>query len=272
MQKKIALFVTSVHLLMICMLLFSPAKKTLHPKKHIAVRTIQPKPKTQASTSVAVRAPKKPAASAAASMSRPAQPTKKQSQEIVKKEPSQKPTKPAASKAPSSKPASPSKPVPVKSKPIHQKKPAMVEKGKTKKNTPPPDPHPDKVWKEIDEALAKIDNKVYSKPQSKLDVPQVRNSSSSQIPFLDFGEMEEEIGTHEETLISFLHTSLKLPEFGEVKIQLTVKKDGSVVRLVVLEAQSQKNKAYLEKNLPLLKFPLIFDKEKTFTLTFCNET
>jgi hypothetical protein len=269
MQKKIAIFVTSVHLLMIFMLLFSPVKKTPHPKKHIVVRTIQSKPKTQVSTSVAVRAPKKPAA---ASAPRPTQPPKKASLENVKKEPSQKPTKPSASKTTNSKPATSSKPVPIKSKPIQQKKPAMIEKGKTKKNTPPPAPHPDKVWKEIDEALAKIDDKVYSKPQSKLDVPQVRSSSSSQIPFPDFGEMEEEIGTHEETLISFLHTSLKLPEFGEVKIQLTVKKDGSVVRLVVLEAQSQKNKAYLEKNLPLLKFPLIFDKEKTFTLTFCNET
>jgi hypothetical protein len=44
-----------------------------------------------------------------------------------------------------------------------------------------------------------------------------------------------------------------------------------VGRLVVLEAQNQKNKAYLEKHLPLLRFPLILDKEKTFTFTFCNE-
>jgi hypothetical protein len=270
MQKKIALFVTSIHLLMVLMLFFSPVKKASQPKKHIAVRTLQPKPKTQASTSVAVRAPKKPAASAVASSPRPSQ-SGQQPKETVKKEPSQKPSKPPASKTTTAKPAGSSKPAPVKSKPIaNQKKPAMVEKGKAKKNRRPPDPPAANVWKEIDEALAKIDDKVYSKPQSKLDVPQVKGSSSSKIPFPDFGEMEEEVGTHEEILISFLDSSLTLPEFGEVKIQLTVKKDGTVVRLVVLEAESQKNKAYLEKNLPLLKFPLILDKEKTFTLKFCN--
>jgi len=52
---------------------------------------------------------------------------------------------------------------------------------------------------------------------------------------------------------------------------MTIKKDGTVARLTVLQAESHKNKAYLEKILPLLRFPLILDKEKTFTFTFCNE-
>ncbi len=257
MQKKIALVVTSIHLLMIFLLCFSPVKKSTSPKKHIAVRTIQPKvqtktrsaPKTTAA--VAARPSKKTAASQPAAASPPV--TKKKE---VKKETAS--TKATATKA-----------APVKSKPIaNQKKPAMVEKGKPKK---PKAAAPDKVWKEIDEALAKIDDKVYSKPQSKLDVPQMKGSSPSKIPFPDWGEMDEGEGTEEETLVSFLHTSLNLPEFGEVKIQLTVKKDGNVTRLIVLQAESQKNKTYLEKHLPLLKFPLILDKEKTFTLTFCNE-
>ena len=77
--------------------------------------------------------------------------------------------------------------------------------------------------------------------------------------------------TQEEGLVGFLHSSLNLPEFGEVTIQLTMKRDGTVARLVVLKAESKKNKAYLEQHLPLLKFPLILENEKTFTLTFCNE-
>jgi len=272
MQKKIAIFVTSIHLLMILMLFFSPVKKTPHPKKHIAVRTIQSKPKTQVSTSVAARAPKKPAASATASAPRPSQPPKKTSQETVKKEPPPKTTTPPASKTTTSKPADSSKPAPVKSKPIaNQKKPAMVEKGKTKKNTRPPDPPADKVWKKIDEALAKIDDKVYSKPQSKLDIPQVMSSSSSQIPFPDFGEMEDGAGTQEEILDSFLKSSLKLPEPSEVRLLVTVNKDGTVVKLVILESESEKNKTYIQKNLPLLKFPLRLDKEKTYNFIFCNE-
>jgi type IV secretory pathway VirB10-like protein len=251
MQKKIALFVASVHLIMIFMLCFSPVKKNPTPKKHIAVRTIQPK--TQSKTRTATAATPRAIKKAAASESGAAAP-----------KPKAAPKKEAKAKTPQTAAA---KQAAVKSKPIQQKKPAMVEKGKPKK---PKAKAPDKVWKEIDEALAKIDDKVYSKSQSKLDVPQMKGSSSSKIPFPDMREIEEE-GTDEESLVSFLHTSLNLPEYGEVKIQLTIRKDGSVARLVVVEAQNQKNKAYLEKHLPLLRFPLILDKEKTFTFTFCNE-
>ena len=248
MQKKIALFVTSVHLLVIFLFCFSPVKKPITPKKHIAVRTIQPQ--TRTSTAAAPRTHKGGGPATTAAAPKP---------KIIKKE------APKKEAAPKNKITAAAKPSPAKSKPIQQKKPAMVEKGKPKK-TPKA---PDKVWKEIDEALAKIDDKVYSKLQSKLDVPKVKGSSASQIPFPDFGGDDE--GTEEETLASFLHTSLNLPEFGEVKIQMTIKKDGTVARLNVLQAESHKNKAYLEKHLPLLRFPLILDKEKTFTFTFCNE-
>jgi hypothetical protein len=223
MQKKIALFVASVHLLVIFLFCFSPVKKPISPKKHLAVRTISPRTSPASRTGSVVAAPKP---------------------KVTKKE------------SPTTKTAT--KPAPLKSKPLQQKKPAVVEKGK-------PPKAPDKVWKEIDEALAKIDDKVYSKPQSKLDVPKVEGSSPSQIFF------SEDDGNEEETLASFLHTSLNLPEFGEVKIQMTIKKDGTVARLTVLQAESHKNKAYLEKHLPLLRFPLILDNEKTFTFTFCNE-
>lgn len=250
MQKKIALFVTSLHLGLIFILCFSPVKKQAAPKKHIAVRTIQPKTLTQKRTTAA--APKRSGST-----------TTTASPKTIKKDPVKKetPKKETVSKAAAT------TPTPVKSKPVQQKKPAMVEKGKPKK-TPKA---PDKVWKEIDEALAKIDDKVYSKPHPKLDVPQFKGSSPSRVPFPDFGEAVEGEGTDEETLVTFLHTSLNLPEFGEVKIQLTIKKDGSVARLVVLQAESRKNKSYLEKHLPLLRFPLLLDKEKIFTLTFCNE-
>jgi hypothetical protein len=232
---------------------FSPVKKPISPKKHIAVRTIQPK--TRTSTVVA------PRISGGGSTASVAAPKPK----VIKKEAVKKEA------APKSKTTAAAKPAPAKSKPIQQKKPAMVEKGKPPKKTQKPSKAPDKVWKEIDEALAKIDDKVYSKPQSKLDVPKMKGTSPSKVPFPDFGGTDEGEGSVEETLGSFLTSSLNLPEFGEVKIQLTIKKDGSVARLVVLQAESKKNKAYLEKNLPLLRFPLILDKEKTFTLTFCNE-
>lgn len=198
MSKKITLPVIFSHLFFIVLLLFSPAKKTSLPKKHIAVRTVAETPKTTAAT---VRPKKTP---------------------------------------------------PAKSKPISSaKKPAVIEKKK---------PLKPKVPKETHEPLAKIEEKVYPKPRLKLDIPQLKTPAP---------ENKREIA--EESLVSFLHSSLNLPEFGEVKIQLTVKKDGTVTRLVVLQAESKKNKAYLEEYLPRLQFPLGLDTEKTFTLTFCNE-
>jgi hypothetical protein len=77
-------------------------------------------------------------------------------------------------------------------------------------------------------------------------------------------------------LVEHLHQSLSLPDYGEVKIQLSLRQDGTVVKVIVLKTQSEKNKQYLESNLLRLRFPR-FDgayankKEYTFILTFCNE-
>lgn len=231
MYKKFTTFVISAHLIAILILLFMPAKKVAKPHKHIAVRTVQAK--TQPAT-IITNAPAKKTTAA----SKPAPPPKPKA---VKKE-APKPTAAAP-----------------KPKPVPKKTTTVVEKNKT---TPPKKKQEPQVWKEIDEALAKIDQKVYSSSKSKLDVPQM-----VAIPSAGFiGE-----ASHEESLVSFLHSSLNLPEFGEVTIQLTVKKDGTVAQLKVMKSESKKNKAYLEQHLPLLKFPLVLENEKTFTLTFCNE-
>ena len=91
---------------------------------------------------------------------------------------------------------------------------------------------------------------------------------------IDGSDSEQQ--SYTDTLISHLHESLSLPDFGEVKIQLSLRQDGSVVKVIVLKARNEKNRQYLESNLPHLKFPR-FDgawankKEYTFVLTFCNE-
>lgn len=266
-MKKIAIFVTSAHLLMIFSLLFSPAKKTPHPTKHIAVRTIQHRPKVQMGSGVVA----KRAASHARSSPPPASSPLATSPKASSPKPA--PAKPKSSTKQPSKTTAVTAATPSSSnttsnkKPSNSKKPAVVEKNKKSKPKPKTAPPPE-VFKEIDEALAKIDEKGYSKPRLKLDVPQIQDSSEMALPF-----PSEEVGPMgpEETLVSYLHSSLNLPEFGEVKIQVTVNKDGSIDKLVVLEAESKKNKAYLEQHLPLLKLPITLEKEKTFTLTFCNE-
>ncbi len=115
--------------------------------------------------------------------------------------------------------------------------------------TPPKELLPPKnLLKEFDEALAKIEKRVYAEPEEE-------------------GSFEKD----EACLVDFLRTSLSLPEIGEVKLKLTIDIDGGVKEVTVLQAESQKNRAYLEKHLLPLVFPLKLDKKTAFTLTFCNE-
>jgi outer membrane biosynthesis protein TonB len=189
---------------------------------------------------------------------------------VVRTEKFRSPTKasqPRPAAKPSPKPAAkknkiPNPPPPKKT----TKKPAVADKGK-------PKPGVKKVEiseKDTPEPPAKIEAKrenVYSSP--KLDVP-------TELRTLAIDHREENfnmeiLSNDSDAIVAYLHESLHLPDYGEVKIQLTVREDGSVAKLVVLKAESVKNKAYLEKNLPLLVFPSLERKEQTFIFTFCNE-
>jgi colicin import membrane protein len=76
------------------------------------------------------------------------------------------------------------------------------------------------------------------------------------------------------SLIGYLQGYLQLPDVGEVQIQLTLRKDGKVENMKVIKAESEKNRKYLEENLPKLSFPAIYlDKtaSRSFLFTFCNK-
>jgi hypothetical protein len=101
----------------------------------------------------------------------------------------------------------------------------------------------------------------------RLEVPTLAPIARNEIPMLF---EESSVLSFEEQLVSYLHEALHLPELGEVKIELTLQKNGTVEKMVVLHAESLKNKTYLEKNLPLLRFPYL-EKKETLVFTFCNE-
>lgn len=171
---------------------------------------------------------------------------------------------PAKKISPQKKTASPAKSASTtpKQTPKQSKKPGVVAKDPEKK----PRQIPKKLLEEIEEFTSQIEEKkgkVYSKPQ--LEIPQAIVSRQ------DLGMVYRQIESYQDTLVSYLHQSLNLPEYGEVKIALTLRDDGSVAKVVVLKAESVKNKEYLEKNLPLLKFPRPEGKEHVFVLTFINE-
>ncbi len=150
---------------------------------------------------------------------------------------------------------------PKKIVPLPITKPLPAPQPSTKSSPPPQPKLPQHLLKELEETIAKIDenrDKLYTgkRKEKPLEIDRV-DSTLEEVSYRD-------------TLIDYLHEVLHLPDYGEVKIQLSLHKDGRVAQLRVLKAESEKNRNYLEEHLPLLKFPLV-SKECTFVLTFCNE-
>lgn len=235
MYKRVTSIVISFHLLFITILLFNPKQLPAKKTKHVKVRTVH--------SMATIQPPPRPVAAVAQKTQEPPQkssprPTPALKKDTAPKKLAQKPTN----------------------------KPAIVEKGKpTKKEEPPKrlEP-PEKIWSEIDQALAKIEKKSYPVAKQPIQVPRP-------VTFLDFERSELDESDAVSNLMGFLRETLRLPEVGEVKMEIMVKKDGTIGKVVVLRSESQKNKLYLQEHLPLLQLPMQLDQDKTWVVTFCNE-
>jgi hypothetical protein len=166
------------------------------------------------------------------------------------------------------------KPTPAKVLPASHPKPASRPVAK-KIDTPAPAPQKQKearqnralsnLAKELEKSIAQIER---SAPEKS---PTTKTALKLQI---DMNEKQE--SDYVASLTHYLHTALHLPDFGAVKMELTVREDGSIAKLLVLKAESEENRKYLEKHIPLLHFPPLqgeYAKNNThaFVLTFCNE-
>ncbi|MBS0624739.1 MAG: hypothetical protein JSS32_01660 [Verrucomicrobia bacterium] len=81
--------------------------------------------------------------------------------------------------------------------------------------------------------------------------------------------------SYSEFLVAYLQETLDLPEYGEVKIKLSIDRDGRVLDSSVLSSENSKNSEFLKKRLPELSFPCFNDfdideKCLTFTVSFSN--
>ncbi|HEX2583453.1 MAG TPA: hypothetical protein VHL30_04990 [Chlamydiales bacterium] len=72
-----------------------------------------------------------------------------------------------------------------------------------------------------------------------------------------------------EQIAALLQEYLELPEFGEVKIKLSINPNGRLEKLEILEAKSEKNAEFLKKRLPELPFPCL-NELTTLTIVFSN--
>jgi hypothetical protein len=261
LRTKICLLVLLIHGVALCWILISNPQHLKSSKKHLVIKTIASPNKSllasKATTSKNIPNPEK-------SISRPHEKSLPSKQEAKKTAPS----KPKTASSP-------------------KKEPSITEKkmNKGKKSAPSTKPErqnkqeiSQKLIEELEESIAKLEEQPSKAPMAKKTLPRHSleklqvdptenhaNLGSSPIP-----------GDYQQILIEYLHQSLNLPDFGEVKIQITLKNDGTLVNLVVIKAESDKNRKYLEKNLPHLKFPPLEGqasnlKQQTYIVTFCNE-
>jgi hypothetical protein len=159
---------------------------------------------------------------------------------------------------------SPTKKKPV---PIRQKKKPTVPLKQATQEFEIPSP----ILKQLEETIAKIAQKDDKQCKSNTTV----TASLSPKAAVDLAIEEQALSSYAALLIKELTQTLQLPEYGEVKVKLTINPMGKVIKLLVLETESTANKLYLEENLPRIILPkyqeeAILNKEQTFNLTFCN--
>lgn len=89
-------------------------------------------------------------------------------------------------------------------------------------------------------------------------------------------QLSEQESIYRQELATRLKLLLQLPEYGEVKLKLTLERIGKVAKLVIVSAESLSNRNYVEQTLPSLKFPAFgnnftTESDYTFSITLRNE-
>ncbi len=121
----------------------------------------------------------------------------------------------------------------------------------------------------VEKVVEKIAHAPYPRGGIVLNVP--RYLSDSPTLFSHLQDMGNEMSDRDKCLEAFFRSCLSLPELGEVKVQLKVARDGHVMQIKIVDADSSRNSDYLEKQLLHMKLPFALDQEETLTFTFCNE-
>lgn len=168
-----------------------------------------------------------------------------------------------------------------------EKKPEPIVKKKPKPPEPPPQKKKEVVkvddkkrdlLAKAKESIAKIqssrDNKGTSKSKDASELRDLGTIDSLHVDSADTIKPED-MGYYG-VLASYLRQALRFPEFGEVKVQLTLNRGGEVTKVETLSAKSENNKQYVEKMLPTLRFPPFGknfgkDTQHTFTITLTND-
>ncbi len=121
--------------------------------------------------------------------------------------------------------------------------------------------------RQLENAIAKIDEKGHKESTTS------SRSVVKSLPKLQIDSAEESI--YASDLVQCLQNALQLPQHGAVKLELTLKVDGTFMKMRILESANPANKKFLETHLksvhyPPFSGPLKKEKEHSFVITFCN--
>lgn len=271
------------------------------PQKFV-VKTVQLQPKIKAeSTPPALAKATKPPASSppkppeipvAEQKSEPPPPLPAPASSTPKKEkvaeatplpPKNKAAKPQAQPAKAKETKKVADKTPAKKDPAPKVAPSTPKPEPTASSTPAPDPKTLKLIAEAQEKIAKIrtTSDKLSNPKSAAapEVSSVKTLASLEIEALEPSNGDALVGaelSYRDELASRLKLLLRLPEYGDVRIKLTLERSGKVKQVTITKADSTKNRGYIEKTLPSLQFPPFgtnFNGQDsyTFTVTLSNE-
>jgi len=278
-------------------------KPVLPPRERLVVKTIplKPRPLPQPRVEPVVAIPE-PVAAVPEPIPEPvpAPPEPPKPQPQLKEEPPPPPPPPPPK--PKSKPQPP-KPKPAPKKKAEPKKEQKKEPKKEKAPQPPPKPKPAPAAPPkpkpdpVAEARKARQKELLSKAKESLSKAVTsRETAPTQVSDTAMGNIPKPIGSlqiealptgelvtlstreisYRDELASRLKLGLRLPEYGEVKIKLTLERSGKVAQVQIVSSKSVKNKEYIEKTLPTLTFPGFGDNFKgstqyTFAITLNNE-
>lgn len=91
----------------------------------------------------------------------------------------------------------------------------------------------------------------------------------------NIGKWETQEISYSEEVAYRLKAALRLPDYGAVKIKLTIDLKGKVVKIETIQSESKKNKDYVESKIPTLIFPAFGQRfqglsENTFVISLQN--
>ncbi len=129
------------------------------------------------------------------------------------------------------------------------------------------------------ESIAKIDLKKEKLKSNESDEPAIKQIAALQSE-ATLAEVSGTFGVHEASYISDLvlrlQCGLKLPEFGDVTIDLTISKFGIAESVIIVAAASRKNAKYAEETIPAILFAPLGSNfgtatKYTFRITLSNK-